>query len=163
MEEEKRYIVSIVQRNTIDSDLFLYNHICTAVGIIEEDEYSKIFIDDQGKEYPMLTSDESIYSNWVYAFASPLTIDEAYLEFKEYGPEAQEIMSAYEEKYGRYFYLVATDLMDKKYMCTYNTDSLVDTLTTINDSKTRKYQLDDLEEALNENIFSKEQLSILMR
>lgn len=164
--EDKRYIVSIVQRNTIDGDLFLYNHICTTVGTIEEDEFSRVFIDDQGREYYNLTSDESTYSSYPYAYASPLTLDEAYLMFKKdgVGPDAKEIMEAYDDRFGRYFYLVAEGLEEEKYMYAYDIDDLIGTLANIATNKNnnvKKYELQDLTEAINENIFSKEQLKDL--
>lgn len=105
----ERSIASLLHKEPITEGVCLYTFINTIVGYYDAE--GRVFIDDQGKEYDNIESDNAIFGSNQYACGNIMSLDEAYNKYMEGNSSAdiQDLFNRYEEEESNFYYLSAID------------------------------------------------------
>ncbi|MBQ6323602.1 MAG: AAA family ATPase [Bacilli bacterium] len=141
----EKYVVSILRKNRIDDDNYVFNYIKYAIGEIDEDN---VFIDKDGKRYPTILKTKYLKShNQPYVFSNAVKTEDLM--------DTMGVTTSFEEAIGAYDYYfkrIISCIQIREENVPYLANFDYDFLTSMNDDKPSEEEYKDTIKALNDGI-----------
>ena len=155
MENETiRALASVLRKEYVDEGMALFTYINTTVG--NYDDNTGIFVDDQGKEYSEMGTEESVFGPNPYVVGEVIDIDTAYKDFGLEGTnKIDELFIKFHNEAKKYFYLVNIDENNTYSILKFNYKEQLDSILNKNSIKKENEEVIEEQKVLKPKKVSK--------
>ena len=169
LDENKRCIASLLQRQYLEEGEAIFSYINTIIGYYDPE--TGIIMDDQAREYFSLNTIEAFYDSKPYVCGNIINLDEAYKKYTDgQTTEIQDLFDAFDFEESKYFYLgeideegditfLKIDYSDTLYNYKQQVKKNLATKNKDNNTIAKK----DIEKKIEENKYTKEELKKLKK